>query len=80
MWLPGVSVAPPGNDERVGGITFKLALDDPPPIGGIGLKSKRRNSIQFAFCSFQIESNRCDYLKQFTESAVMNFDWTLNGR
>lgn len=40
--IPGVSVAPPGNDERVGGIAFKLALDDTPPIGGIGLKLKTK--------------------------------------
>lgn len=32
-YIPGVNVAPPGNDERVGGIAFTLALELPTPLG-----------------------------------------------
>lgn len=31
--VPGVNVAPPGNDERVGGIALTLALEFPTPLG-----------------------------------------------
>lgn len=33
VFLPGVNVAPPGNEERVGGIAFTLALAFPLTLG-----------------------------------------------
>lgn len=70
-FIPGVNVAPPGNDERCG-ITFTLARE--LPLGCL------RNKLNEEICSFlvPIVLQRMELL--LTVSKEMNYDSISNGQ
>lgn len=76
--LPGVNVAPPGNDERVGGIAFTLALELPLSPGCL----QKKNKIFIIKCNFFFSNMKnledIFFFNEITLSTGMSFDWTLN--
>lgn len=64
-------MAPPGNDDRVGGIAFTVALELPLPLGCLLLWNERKRK--------QKQFNANSVSQVFCFSSNLNGQWWLTG-
>lgn len=58
--LPGVNVAPPGNDERVGGNALTVALEL-PPLGCLQIRMKIRHCYVYSMKTHLVIQWKCTW-------------------